>query len=141
MHYAVSALRRIRKISPEEAFECKSDGMGAFYLIFKYSRMWRLERGEFMKQLDHFNCGPLACSKIIEIFGILSVAEIKKAYDLNGLRRMVVDTWSLLKEKCNEDLIVRVRDKRPLDERRSSVFSADCTSERSGGSTRSVFLL
>ena len=124
MHYAVSALRRIRKISPEEAFECKPDGMGAFYLTFEYSKMWRLVRGEFMKQLDGCNCGPLACSKVIELFGIVSVAEIKKAYDFNGLRRMVVDTWSLMKERCNEDLIVRVRDKRPLDEREGVQYSA-----------------
>ena len=103
LDYAISALRRIRKISPEETFECKPDGMGAYYLTFECSRMWRLQSGEFMKQLDHYNCGPLACSKVIEIFGIVPIPEIKKAYDCDGVRRLVVNTWKLFKEKCNED--------------------------------------
>jgi hypothetical protein len=103
LDYAISALRHIRKISPEETFECKPDGMGAYYLTFECSRMWRLQSGEFMKQLDHYNCGPLACSKVIEIFGIVPLPEIKKAYDCDGVRRLVVNTWKLFKEKCNED--------------------------------------
>jgi len=29
---------------------------------------WRFERGHFIKQLDSFNCGPIACMKILESF-------------------------------------------------------------------------
>ncbi len=36
----------------------------------------------------------------------------------------MVDTWKLLKEKCNDDLIVRVRDKRNLEERDDIKISA-----------------
>jgi hypothetical protein len=28
---------------------------------------WRLERRDFIKQVDLFNCGPIACTKILEI--------------------------------------------------------------------------
>ncbi len=37
------------------------------YLLFLGLEEWRLARGEFIKQVDTFNCGPIACMKIHEI--------------------------------------------------------------------------
>ncbi len=34
---------------------------------------WRLERGYFIHPTDGFNCGPIACLKVMDIFGILTI--------------------------------------------------------------------
>jgi hypothetical protein len=36
---------------------------------------WRLERGDFIKQVDMFNCGPIACLKILEIYNLTTLYE------------------------------------------------------------------
>ncbi len=37
------------------------------YSLFLGLEEWRLARGEFIKLVDTFNCGPIACMKILEI--------------------------------------------------------------------------
>ncbi len=37
------------------------------YKLTLGSNMWRFERGHFIKQMDLFNCGPIACTKIMEM--------------------------------------------------------------------------
>jgi len=34
---------------------------------------WRLERGQFIHQTDGFNCGPIACLKVMEVFDVISI--------------------------------------------------------------------
>jgi hypothetical protein len=34
---------------------------------------WRLERGYFIHQMDGFNCGLIACLKVMEFFGIVTI--------------------------------------------------------------------
>ncbi len=46
------------------------------YLLSFDSQEWELERGEFLKQLDSFNCGPIACTKILEIFNLVTLYEV-----------------------------------------------------------------
>jgi hypothetical protein len=41
---------------------------------------WRLERGDFIKQMDSFNCGPIACMKILEIHLVTTSYEVQLAY-------------------------------------------------------------
>ncbi len=41
---------------------------------------WRLERGDFVKQVDTFNCGPIACLKILEIYNLTTLYEVNLAY-------------------------------------------------------------
>jgi hypothetical protein len=41
---------------------------------------WRLERGDFVKQVDTFNCGSIACSKILEIYNLTILYEVNLAY-------------------------------------------------------------
>jgi len=50
---------------------------------------WRFERGHFIKQLDTFNCGPIACMKILEMFHLTSDYEVNLAYGTNSIRDMV----------------------------------------------------
>jgi hypothetical protein len=52
---------------------------------------WRFERGHFIKQLDTFNCGPIACMKILEMFHLTSEYEVNLAYRTNSIRDMVAD--------------------------------------------------
>ena len=53
----------------------------------------RFERGHFIKQLDSFNCGPIACLKILEMFHLTTNYEVNLAYRTNSIRDMVVDEW------------------------------------------------
>ena len=54
---------------------------------------WRFERGHFIKQLDTFNCGPIACMKILEMFHLTSEYEVNLVYRTNSIRDMVADGW------------------------------------------------
>ncbi len=51
------------------------------------------ERGHFIKQLDSFNYGPIACIKILEMFHLTSDYEVRLAYAINGIRNLVADEW------------------------------------------------
>jgi hypothetical protein len=42
---------------------------------------WRLERGDFINQVDSFNCGPIACMKILEIYLLTTSYEVQLAYN------------------------------------------------------------
>jgi hypothetical protein len=55
--------------------------------------MSEIERGHFIKQLDPFNCGPIACMKILEIFHLTSNYEVKVAYATNGILDLVAENW------------------------------------------------
>ncbi len=35
------------------------------------SKEWRFKRGHFVKQTDPFNCDPIACTKIMEMFHLI----------------------------------------------------------------------
>jgi hypothetical protein len=54
---------------------------------------WRFERGHFIKQVDLFNCGPIACTKILEMSHLTSAYEVKLAYDAKGIHNLVMENW------------------------------------------------
>jgi hypothetical protein len=54
---------------------------------------WRFERGHFIKQLDTFNCGPIACMKMLEMFHLTSDFEVNLAYRTNSIRYVVAAEW------------------------------------------------
>jgi len=54
---------------------------------------WRFERGHFIKQLDTFNCGPIACMKILEMFHLTSEYEVNLTLRTNSIRDMVADEF------------------------------------------------
>jgi hypothetical protein len=41
---------------------------------------WRLERGDFVKHVDTFNCGPIACLKILEIYNMTTSYEVNLTF-------------------------------------------------------------
>jgi hypothetical protein len=75
---------------------------------------WRFERGHFVKQVDPFNCGPIACTKILKMFHLTSAYEVKLAYDTNGIHNLVAEHWRHFIHQCEQDLLVHVREHLPL---------------------------
>jgi hypothetical protein len=55
---------------------------------------WRFERGHFVKQTDPINCGSIACTKIMEMFHLISAYEVKLAYAVNGIRKLFTEHWT-----------------------------------------------
>jgi hypothetical protein len=72
---------------------------------------WRFERGHFIKQLDSFNCGPIACVKILEIFHLTTQYEVNLGYRTNSIRDMVADEWRKFIQRSEQDLVVRLRER------------------------------
>jgi hypothetical protein len=79
---------------------------------------WRLERGDFVKQVDMFNCGPIACLKILEIYNLTTLYEVNLAYNTNSIWMFVICEWQQLVAHYNNDLILHVRERVPLLEPR-----------------------
>ncbi len=75
-------------------------------------------RGNFVKQVDTFNCGLIACLKILEIYNLTTLYEVNLAYNINSIRRFVINAWQWLVAHCNIDLVLRVREPVPLLEPR-----------------------
>jgi hypothetical protein len=84
------------------------------YSLFLGLEEWRLERGEFIKQVDLFNCGPIACMKILEIHKLTTLYEVNSAYNTNSIWSFVINEWTRLVAQCNNDLLWRVREHIPL---------------------------
>jgi hypothetical protein len=49
------------------------------YGLYVGNHWRRFERGHFVKQVDPFNCGPIACAKILEMFCLTSAYDVKFA--------------------------------------------------------------
>jgi hypothetical protein len=78
----------------------------------------RLVRGNFVKQMDTFNCGLIACLKILEIYNLTTLYEVNLAYNTNSIWRFVINEWQRLVAHCNNNLILHVRERVPLLETR-----------------------
>jgi hypothetical protein len=83
------------------------------YSIFLGLEEWRLERGEFIKQVDTFNCGPIACMKILEMYKLKTSYEVNLVYNMNSIWSFVINEWTWLVAQCNNDLILHVRERIP----------------------------
>jgi hypothetical protein len=70
---------------------------------------WRLQRGHFISQLDGFNCGPIACMKILELYSLVDALEAQQVYQANKVRKVVINYWKRFLQACSGDLPVRVR--------------------------------
>jgi hypothetical protein len=72
------------------------------------------ERGHFIKQLDPYNCGPITCTKILEMLHLTLEYEVKLSYAINGIHNLVADNWRKFICQSEQDLVVRVREQLPL---------------------------
>ena len=77
-----------------------------YMLTFDLSQHWELERGHFVMQVEGYNCGPIACAKVLEIFGLVTEFEIQHAYKIGTIRKLVTDQWKHFLIRCKGDLIV-----------------------------------
>ena len=128
--HVVSALKRARLIGVDETCNAiftgefiEIEGSGrrghvklphAYILSFDLSPQWRLEVGHFVKQLEGYNCGPIACTKILEVFRLVSEFEVNNAYNLGTIRTLVTEQWKRFLVRCNDDLVVRMKQRRPI---------------------------
>jgi hypothetical protein len=64
--------------------------------------------------VDTFNCGPVACMKILKIYNLTTSYEINLAYNTNSICSFVISEWTRLVAQCNNDLILHVRERIPL---------------------------
>jgi hypothetical protein len=84
------------------------------YSLFLGLEEWRLEREDFIKQVDTFNCGPIACMKILEIYNLTTLYDVNLAYNTNTILNFFISEWTRLVAHCNNNLILRVREHIPL---------------------------
>ena len=70
---------------------------------------WRLRRGSFVQQVDGFNCGPIACMKVLELFSLVDERDVRSAYSSHRIRQVVMQHWQRFLQTCSDDLPVRVR--------------------------------
>jgi hypothetical protein len=92
---------------------------------------WRLERGDFVKQVDTFNYGHIACLKILKIYNLTTLYEINLAYHTNSICSIVIREWERLVAQCNNGLILRVREHLPLLEPRAEDGETPTAARRS----------
>jgi hypothetical protein len=92
---------------------------------------WCVYNDPIIWQVDGYNCGPIACLKVMEIYGILppdSIAEI--AHQRYGYRGVVMDHYSRFLAQHDRDI------KLILNKSGFERFSRDCSvrnNELSGG--------
>jgi hypothetical protein len=85
-----------------------------YTLTIRNTDKWRFERGHFIKQLDSFNCSPIACTKVLEMFHLTSDYEVNLAYRTDNIRRVVAAEWKKFIQRSQQDLVVRVRERLTL---------------------------
>ncbi len=84
------------------------------YSLFLGLEEWKLERGDFIKQMVMFYCGPIACLKILEPYSLTALYEVNLAYNTNSIWSFVISECTWLVAHCNNDLILCLRECVPL---------------------------
>ena len=80
---------------------------------------WRLIRGTFIVQSDGFNCGPIACLKVMELFSRLDQASAADCYAKARIRYVVCEEWESMVKISDDHGSLLVKDTRegfPLDQ-------------------------
>jgi len=77
---------------------------------------WRVIRGDFLHQTDGFNCGPIACLKVMELFQRIDLKSSHKCYEKGRIRAFVLDEWNFLVDACDREGQLRVTDTRTQED-------------------------
>ena len=99
---------------PDEAVTVKKHGQlakGSHTSIEGYqieigSSPWRYERGTFLCQVDGYNCGPIACVKILEMFSLATRDDLALGYQMGRLRPVTKQYWERFVSRLSSDLII-----------------------------------
>ena len=71
---------------------------------------WTVVNDQSYKQSDGVNCGPIACLKVMELYGLLESGSIKKiGQDNGGYRRIVMDAYTTFCERYDSALKAQFR--------------------------------
>ena len=71
---------------------------------------WTIQNDPDIEQNDGFNCGPIACLKVMEIFGVIEPGSMPTiAMSREGIRPVVMDYYQQLIVKYEKDLFFATR--------------------------------
>ena len=87
------------------------DVVNGFDLVIN-SVKWRLIRGNFIIQSDGFNCGPIACWKVMELFSRLDESDAADCYAKACIRYVVFEEWHKMIKHLDELGCLKVNDTR-----------------------------
>jgi hypothetical protein len=72
-------------------------------------------RGDFLTRTDGFNCGTIACLKVMELFQQIDLEKSQKCYKKGRIRAVVLKEWELLVDTCDQEGKLHVLDTRTED--------------------------
>jgi hypothetical protein len=73
--------------------------------FMSYHEPWNVEHDLILKQADGINCGPIACLKVLEIYGLIAENSIQDiAHQQFGYRGVTMDFYVNFISKYKHDL-------------------------------------
>jgi len=91
--------------------------------IFINGVKWRLIRGTFVVQSDGFNCGPIACLKVMQLFSRIDTATAVNCYGKASIRNLVFEEWEKMvriSDKYGSLTVIDTRPELPVDSDKDS---------------------
>lgn len=79
-------------------------------VLFDDSKPWIIRLTPFITQVDGHNCGAIACLKLMEIYNVITLDDIKES--LKSYRTLVFDHHSRMIDDLSHELIVTKRARR-----------------------------
>ena len=76
-------------------------------VLFYDSKPWSIRLTSFITQVDGYNCGAIACLKLMEIYKVITLDEIRVS--LKSYRTLVFDHHSRMMDELSQQLIVTKR--------------------------------
>ena len=67
---------------------------------------WNIKPGVFLDQSDGHNCGPIACLKFMELFGVTTTNNIKKNLTEKLMRQLVMEQFMHMVTVLKHDLFI-----------------------------------
>ncbi len=93
---------------------------------------WRLERGQFIHQKDGFNCGPISCLKVMDLFGQISLPDPQVFYECTNICYIVMSKWEDLLKYCNTNLPLFYREKPVKGSMQDETTATDIVDDENG---------
>ncbi len=70
---------------------------------------WTVTNDPSIRQVDGFNCGPIACLKVMEVFGILEPGTLSVIEESDSYRTVVMNYYQESISKYNNDIFLELR--------------------------------
>ena len=105
-HHALSVLRRCKLIGLDAEYDFVFEN--STVLIKTNESEWKIEAGTFLQQNDGFNCGPIACLKVIQLYRPTFFRN--EMHTTENYWHIVMDLFVELLKKYSDDLGYSTRD-------------------------------